>query len=176
MVFTDASFNQIRVLETIHHLLPPVLQCVVYSDDHIMGATKPAWKEPPGVTRKNTKFKLSDSIRSIVLLCKANPNEKIASLAYEKHKKGLHFHPLIVVIMKQGVPSKFWLYYNSVTIVVPTFVEALQALLKHYLVFNFQYPAESSKVCQFLVHYFFGIKLDRIPGRISIRKLIKSIP
>lgn len=151
------------------------MQCVLYSDEHILGETKPVWKEVTVKTSKRTKFKLSDSIEAMILTCKSDesPDEQIARVASEKHTHGLHFHPLIVVIMNdQGVPDKFWLYYNSVTIVIPSFVQALEALMKHYLVFNFQYQSESAHVCHFFAHYFFGIKIGRIPGLTAIQKLM----
>lgn len=116
-----------------------------------------------------------DSIKSMMIICEfgKKPTEKVTKYAQEKQNKGLHFHPIIIIMKDiKGKPYKFLLWYNKTTLVIPDFITALRTLMQLYFVLNFEYPAESNHVCNFLSHYFFEIALTKIPGLTAINNLM----
>lgn len=157
----------------VHHLSPPVIYQVHYSDNG-EGLTKPKWK-PHSDKKQKLKFSVLESIKSMIMVLEHGENFKalVEVFAAEKHHSGFHFHPLMVILKDiKGVPSKYILIFNNITLFLPDFLTLLETFLQTYYLFQFEFPSESSHICYFLGKYFYNFPLEQIPGLIGIQKVL----
>lgn len=168
---------EIKMLKLVHNLIPPVISQISLNDGK-EGATKPRSETNKDTPKKIYKFSIIDSIKSMILILEHGEQYKpaIAAYAAEKKRIGLHFHPLMVVLKdKKETPSKFLLFFNGKTVILPNFAALLQCYLKSFYVFNFEFPGESKHICYFLAKYFFNFPVPKIPGITGIQKILEFL-
>lgn len=165
----------------MHYIIQTTIQNVAVisgSDASAIGKTIRRNQKINNCKSERKKFSILDSIKSMILVTNFGQKvkDKIKEYSIEKWKKGLYFHPLIVVVNdKNGKPNKYLVCFNSTTLAAPNFLEALKTLMHIFYVFNFRYASESAHIGHFLEHFFFGVKLQKIPGYTAIKNLLNLL-
>lgn len=164
----------IKCLQAIHHLVPPVM--IVPDTDSIDENCSPFTVkkrdnssrkvDKPKNRSKNIKFRRKPSIldarNSMLLILASNQNmmEEIKKFAVIQMKeKGLKFHPIMVVILNdKDFPVKFYVCIETIALEVESFLHCVNTYFKIFWVFDLEYPKEGSRGCKFLQELFFEVK------------------
>lgn len=90
----------------------------------------------------------------------------------EDYKKD--FHPLMIIAITKGEPSKYYVVAFEIIHEFKTFVAAFDDLFKTFFVLNVCYPASAEGLYLFIQKFMYGIKTktDRVIA--SVEDLIAS--
>ncbi|KAL5275071.1 hypothetical protein ACFFRR_001194 [Megaselia abdita] len=133
-----------------------VINIEVLQESHVAPVEKSLNNKSKGLIRKPS---INDSKRSTILLINHNQNvqEVIQNFARDQLKqKKLMFHPIMVIIMNENRdPIKYFVYIDHIYMEAPSFKQLLNCYMQSFYVYDLEFPAEGSLVCEFLAELFF---------------------
>lgn len=144
MLFLILDLSIISVLKLLHNLLPPT--------------TRLKYK----INERNINWKpsIQDSINGMLMFVETESSieEHISNFSLEHKQKNLTLQPIVIIVMKNELPIKFFVRIDSITYIQHNILSSIDLCFKAFHVFNLSYPKQSHNVWLFMQKQFYHIK------------------
>lgn len=156
-----SDLRTISIFKLLHHLLPP--------------NTRSKFK----VAEKSVNWKpsIQDSLNSMFLFVETESSieEKISDLSKEHKAKSLTLQPIVVILMSNEVPTKFFVRIDGTTYIQHNILAAIDLCFKSFHVFNLAYPRQSHNAWIFIQKFFYTITTAYDKTISSVSSLITEL-